>query len=149
MKRVALAAKRVLALVACLTVAVAVASCDETDGAGNATDDTAPSQIDSAGRQIFQQRCAACHVPTAEQNRVGPHLVGIFGRPAGTVEGFRYSDAMRGSGIVWTEETMVEYLRAPRDYIPGNRMAFAGLARDADIQAVLSYLQTVTVPQGD
>jgi cytochrome c len=94
-----------------------------------------------AGERVFRQ-CQACHVVDAEQNRVGPHLVGIFGREAGAVEGFNYSDAMAGSGIVWDEETIAAYLADPRGYIPGNRMAFAGLRQDQQIQDVIAYMKS-------
>ena len=113
------------------------------------TDTTEPSAVNAEGRQLFQQRCSACHVATAEQNRVGPHLVEVFGRTAGAVADFRYSDAMLNSGIVWTDETLTAYLTAPRTYIPGNRMAFAGLARAGDIENLLDYLRAATSPTPD
>lgn len=62
-----------------------------------------------------------------EKNKIGPHLVGIFGRQAGSVGGFKYSDAMKSSGVVWEDETIAAYLKDPKAYIPGNRMAFPGL----------------------
>ena len=64
------------------------------------------------GKKVFN-KCKACHVVDDEKNRVGPHLVGIIGRPAGTVEGFKYSDAMKNSGITWDEVTIAEYLADP------------------------------------
>lgn len=131
------------ALAACLVAALIVSACDNDQDAGDAN----AAAVNPAGRQLFQQRCGACHVATAQENRVGPSLLGLFGRPAGTIADFSYSDAMRGSGIVWTDETLTAYLAAPRDTIPGNRMAFAGLARGADIEAVLDYLRVVTAPQ--
>lgn len=98
------------------------------------------------GKKVFN-KCKACHVVNAEKNRVGPHLVGIFGRTAGTVEKFKYSKAMKGAGeggLVWTEETMTDYLKAPKKYIKGTRMAFAGLKKDADISNLLAYLKAET-----
>ncbi len=95
----------------------------------------------AAGERVFRQ-CQACHVIDAEQNRVGPHLVGIFGREAGAVEGFNYSPAMAGSGIVWDEETIAAYLADPRGYIPGNRMAFAGLRQEQQIADVIAYMKS-------
>ena len=95
----------------------------------------------AAGEKVFRQ-CQACHVVDAEQNRVGPHLVGIIGRPAGTVEGFKYSDAMANSGIVWDETTIAEYLANPRSYVDGNRMAFAGLRNEQQIADVIAYIQS-------
>jgi cytochrome c len=78
----------------------------------------------------------------AEQNRVGPHLVGIFGREAGAVDGFNYSPAMANSGIVWDDDTIGEYLADPRGYIPGNRMAFAGLRNPEQIADVIAYMRS-------
>jgi cytochrome c len=97
----------------------------------------------AAGEQVFR-RCQACHLVTAEQNRVGPHLVGVFGRPAGAVEGFNYSPAMRQAGedgLVWDEETIAAYLADPRGYIQGNRMAFAGLRQEQEIADVIAYMR--------
>jgi len=94
------------------------------------------------GQKVFRQ-CQACHVADKEQNRVGPHLVGIIGRPAGAVEGFRYSPAMAESGIVWTPETIAAYIADPRGYVSGNRMAFAGLRKPEDIADVIAYLESL------
>ena len=102
---------------------------------------TADAQGDpEKGEKVFN-KCKACHVVDKEQNRVGPHLVGIFGRPAGSVEGFKYSDAMQSSGVVWEEETMAAYLKDPKSYIAGNRMVFPGLRKDEEIADLLAYLQ--------
>lgn len=95
-----------------------------------------------AGKKVFRQ-CQACHVADKEQNRVGPHLVGIIGRPAGSVADFSYSDAMANSGVVWDETTIAEYLASPKDYIPGNKMVFAGLRKPEQIQDVIAYLVSV------
>ena len=73
------------------------------------------------------------------QNRVGPHLVGIFIRQAGSVEGFKYSDAMKESGVTWSEETIAEYIADPRGYIKGNRMAFVGLKDDEEIADLIAH----------
>lgn len=91
------------------------------------------------GEKAFN-KCKACHAVEEEKNRIGPHLVGIFGRPAGSVEGFKYSDAMKGSGIVWDDDTIAAYLKDPKGYIPGNRMPFAGLRKDDEIADLLAYL---------
>ena len=64
-----------------------------------------------------------------------------FGRTAGSLEGYKYSKAMKTSGIVWDEQTLAEYLRAPKKYIKGTKMAFAGLKKDADIENIIAYLK--------
>lgn len=92
------------------------------------------------GAKVFRQ-CQACHVLEPGQNRVGPTLHGIIGRTAGTVEGFKYSEANKSSGKVWTEEAMFTYLEDPRASIPGTIMAFAGLKKEQDRLDVIAYIQ--------
>jgi cytochrome c len=95
------------------------------------------------GAKVFK-KCAACHVATEEKNKVGPHLVGIFGRPAASVEGYKYSDAMKASGIVWSVETLTAYVRAPKEVVPGGKMVFAGLKKDEEIADLLAFLEEAT-----
>jgi cytochrome c len=102
---------------------------------------TAAAQGDpEKGEKVFN-KCKTCHEIEDEKNKVGPHLVGIFGRPAGSVEGFKYSDAMKSAGVVWEDETITAYLKDPKGYIPGNRMVFPGLRKDEEIADLLAYLQ--------
>ena len=102
---------------------------------------TADAQGDpEKGEKVFN-KCKTCHEIEDEKNKVGPHLVGIFGRPACSVEGFKYSDAMKSSDVVWGDETMAAYLKDPKGYIPGNRMVFPGLRKDEEIADLLAYLQ--------
>ena len=99
---------------------------------------------DSAkGKKVFN-KCKACHAVEAGKNKVGPTLHKVFGRTSGGVEGFRYSKAMKNAGIVWDETTIGDYLKAPRKYIKGNKMAFAGLKKQADIDNLMAYLREVT-----
>lgn len=95
------------------------------------------------GETVFK-KCKACHVVDAPKNRVGPHLVGLFGRAAGEVDGFRYSKAMKASDIVWDEESLDGYLAAPRKYLKGTKMAFAGLRKADDRAALIEYLKSAT-----
>jgi cytochrome c len=92
------------------------------------------------GEKVFK-KCKTCHVVDAEKNKVGPHLVGIMGRTAGAVDGFKYSDVMKESGITWDEETIAAYLADPKGYIKGNKMAFPGLKKDDQIADVIAYLK--------
>ncbi len=92
------------------------------------------------GGKVFNQ-CKACHAVDEAKNKIGPHLVGIFGRPAGSVEDFKYSEAMKESGITWNEETIAAFLADPRGYIKGNRMAFVGLKKEEDIADLIAYLK--------
>lgn len=93
------------------------------------------------GAKVFK-KCKACHFVKKEKNKTGPHLVNLMGRAAGSVEGYKYSKAMKASGIVWDDETLTAYLKAPKKYVKGTKMAFAGLKKDADIENVIAYLKT-------
>lgn len=92
-----------------------------------------------AGAKVFR-KCKACHVADEAKNKVGPHLVGIIGRKAASVDGFKYSSAFEALDYDWTPERLSAYLAKPRDYVKGTKMAFAGLKKPADIENVLAYL---------
>jgi cytochrome c len=93
----------------------------------------------AAGDRLFKQRCGACH-PT-KRNGVGPHLQGIVGRSAGSVEGFNYSPALKSSGITWTPEALHEYLAGPAAMIPGTKMVQRFNKAD-ERRAIIEYLQS-------
>jgi cytochrome c len=91
--------------------------------------------------QLLYMVCKACHdVEAGLPHKVGPNLHGMFGRKAGTAEGFKYTDALVKSGIVWTPETMDAWLKQPGALVPGNGMAFAGIANDADRASLIAWL---------
>ena len=95
-----------------------------------------------AGEKVFK-KCKACHVVGEEKNKTGPHLVGIIGRPAASVESYtKYSKAMKASGLVWDEETLDGYLKNPRKFLKGTKMAFAGLKKEKDRKNVIAYLKS-------
>lgn len=96
----------------------------------------------AAGETVFAQ-CRTCHLIEEGKNGVGPSLYGVIGRTAGSIEGFNYSEANAGSGITWTPEIMFEYLEAPREYLPGTRMAYPGLKDPQERADLIAYLQTV------
>ena len=96
---------------------------------------------DAAHGQVVFNKCKACHTVDEAKNKVGPYLVGVFGRAAGTAQGFKYSQAMKDSGITWDEQTLAEYLANPRGFIKGNRMAFVGLKNQQDVIDVIAYLK--------
>ena len=93
-----------------------------------------------AGEKVFR-KCKSCHYVDQEKNKTGPHLVNIIGRAAGSVDGFKYSKAMKDSGLTWDEATLAEFLKKPKDYLKGTKMAFAGLRKDTEIADLIAYLK--------
>ena len=95
--------------------------------------------------QLLYMQCKACHdVEPGLPHQVGPNLNGVFGRTAGTAPGFKHTDAMAKSGIVWTAQTLDTFLKQPGAMIPGNGMAFPGVANDADRASLIVYLRSST-----
>ncbi len=101
----------------------------------------AQAQDAAAGEKVFAQ-CRACHqVGENAKNAVGPHLNGLFGRTAGSVEGYNYSPANKNSGITWDEAVFREYIQNPRAKIPGTKMIYAGLKDEQRINDLVAYLK--------
>lgn len=93
------------------------------------------------GEKVFK-KCAACHsVDAAAGNKVGPNLHGVVGRKVASVAGFGYSPALSGHGGEWTYERLDHYLANPKEAVPGNKMAFAGLKKVTDRADILIYLK--------
>ena len=100
----------------------------------------------AAGESVFK-KCAACHsVNDGGANKVGPNLWNIVNRPMGNSEGYAYSAALRefaakDGGKVWDYESLNGFLHAPKKYMPGTAMGFAGLKKDTDVANVIAYLR--------
>jgi len=132
-------------------------------------DETAPAEETAAAAPAWQggdaekgakvfKKCMACHTLTeGGANKIGPNLYGVFGRHAGKAEGYKYSNANHEAGehgLIWGGETLYVYLEAPRKYIPGTTMSFAGLRKESDRQNVIAYLAKETgaptpIPAGE
>ncbi|MGV3550020.1 c-type cytochrome [Rhizobium sp.] len=98
---------------------------------------------DPAKGAVVFKKCLACHTATEATNKVGPTLQGVVGRPIATIEGYKYSGAMKdyGAGKVWDEAALAAYLAAPKKVVKGTYMAFAGLKKPEDIADVIAYLK--------
>jgi cytochrome c2 len=91
------------------------------------------------GEKRFEE-CGACHALEKGKESVGPSLYGVFGRKAGEGGDFRYSPALKRSGITWDEHTIETFITDPQATVPGNRMPYAGIA-DAGARAdLIAYL---------
>lgn len=105
----------------------------------------ASAQDAALGEAVFA-KCKACHaVGPDATNKVGPHLNGIVGRPAGSAEGYKYSTAMAtkgAEGLVWDEATLAPYLANPKGIVKGTKMAFAGLKKPDEVSNLIAYLAT-------
>lgn len=107
-------------------------------------DGTAFAQSGNAerGERTYNVQCKNCHaLDKSGPQTAGPTLAGMFGRKAGTVEGYQASDAMKASGIVWDDAALAEYLRDPKGKVPGTTMAYAGLKRADQLADVIAYLR--------
>lgn len=97
----------------------------------------------AAGHVMFDHRCRSCHADDPAKQSYGPSLVGIVGRKAGSIAGFAYSDAMKASGIVWTEEALRSWIADNTGVMPGTRMKHMAITDKTEQDFILSYLKTL------
>jgi cytochrome c len=95
------------------------------------------------GKAVFEQ-CAACHSLDGSGDYDGPTLKDVIGRKAGSLEDYRYSAAMKRSDMVWDASTLDKYVADPQALIPGNRMAFAGIADKGERDDLIAFLTIAT-----
>jgi cytochrome c len=132
-------------LVAALLPLTACGDADKDKSAPSAdatTTSTAAAVTPTAamGEQIYK-RCFACHtIAAGGKNGIGPNLHGVVGRDVAAVPGFAYSPAMQAKAGVWDAAALDAYLKSPAKALPGNRMAFAGIAEAAEREALILYL---------
>jgi cytochrome c len=94
-----------------------------------------------AGAAVFQKCMAGHQVGPNAQNGIGPILNGIVGRQASQYPGYSYSSANKASGLIWDEQSLARYLRAPGDFVPGTKMIFTGLKKEQELADILAYLK--------
>ena len=101
-----------------------------------------------AGKKVFK-KCKICHFVDKPKKKIGPSLKGVIGRTAGTWDKYKYSKAMKAAGdggLVWSVETLDEYLIKPKALVPGTKMAFPGLKKAQDRANVIAYIETFSPP---
>jgi cytochrome c2 len=107
--------------------------------------DAADAELIAQGETVYGQ-CAGCHaIGEGATHRFGPHLNGIYGRIAGTADGYRYSPAMIAAGeqgLTWAPETLMEFIESPQTHVPGTKMSFGGIADEAARAALAAYVGT-------
>ena len=96
---------------------------------------------DAAHGQAVFKNCSSCH--NDQPGALGPNLKGVYGRKAGDLDDFRYSNAMKRADFVWDEANLKAYIADPQGKVKGNRMPFSGLRNPNDIDDVVAYLETL------
>ena len=137
--------------VSVLSLGVLLSACaGGGDGAPTATPSPADFQAllaaaDPDKGEVLVLQCRACHsLEAGGANKVGPNLHGVFGRKAGLAPGFVYSEAVARSNIVWSPETLNQWLTRPSDFLPGTRMVFVGIRVPEDRANLIAYLKGET-----
>ena len=108
------------------------------------TTETGKEATLKAGQFMFEHRCRSCHADDPALKSYGPSLMGVVGRKAGTVEGFVYSDAMKSSGLVWTEGALRGWIADNTGLLPGTRMRHVGVTDSKEQDYLIAYLKTLS-----
>lgn len=104
----------------------------------------AEQEMDSEGKTAFNNSCRTCHSFKEGDNRLGPSLHGVVGRKAGSVEGFAFSPAMKGSNITWDEATLDKFIANPDNVVNGHAMKpFGGIADASERSKIVDYLKSL------
>jgi cytochrome c len=94
------------------------------------------------GQRLFNQQCRACHtLEKGGASVAGPNLHGLFGSKAGTAPGYEFSEAMIRSGLIWDDATVADYLRDPKEKVPGTKMMYGGTKQAGQLADMVAYLK--------
>lgn len=96
-----------------------------------------------AGRQIFNHNCTACHSLETSKNTFGPSLIGVVGRQAASMPRFSYSEAMKNSGLTWTEDNLRKWVADNEALVPGTRMRHVSITDQAQQDYLISFLRSL------
>lgn len=118
---------------------LAVAALLATSAAAGA----AETMEQAAGMQVFKHHCTACHSDNPSLNTFGPSLTGVVGRPAASLPRFAYSDALRASGITWTEANLRKWISNNEKLVPGTRMRHVAITDPAEQDYLIAYLKSL------
>lgn len=105
--------------------------------------ETGKEAMAKAGKIMFEHRCRSCHADDPAKQSYGPSLIGIVGRKAGSLEGFAYSDALKASGLTWTEPALKAWMADNQGLMPGTRMRHVGITDTDEQEFILAYLKTL------
>ena len=97
-----------------------------------------------AGQKLFMDHCAACHVKQPGHGVLAPSLKGVVGRPAGSVAGFQYSEALKNSGLTWTEDNLRKWIMDNAHMVPGTLMPHVSIADPAEALYLVAYLKSAS-----
>ncbi len=100
----------------------------------------------AAGKQIFMDHCMSCHVLKRGARGFGPSLLGVVNRPAGSVAGFPYSDGLKKSGIVWSEDNLQKWIANNAALVPNTLMPHVSISDPAEQVYLIAFLKTLKAP---
>jgi len=115
------------------------AACVLAASAVNAAD----TMESAAGSQLFSHHCHACHSEDSSKNTFGPSLTGVVGRQAASLPRYVYSDALKASGVIWTEQNLRKWITDNEKFVPGTRMRHVSITDQAEQDYLIAYLKTL------
>lgn len=100
------------------------------------------AMMEAAGKELFK-KCSSCHSADPSKNAFGPSLIGVVGRQAASLPRYAYSDALKNSGLTWTEENLRKWMAGNDDFVPGTRMRHVEITDKAEQDYLIAYLKSL------